>query len=833
MVFLHPTFLWLLLALPVLWFFPRGQRDARHAALRAVVFAFLILALARPVQVSEDAEPVHVFVLDASASANSAVALESLCQAVQQLDAQARLVVCGTMGSLSDEQRELFDSIQTVSQVGNGSPITAALQVASNSIPRGAQGSITLVSDGLATDRRWATIVQAIELRGLPVHTLRLTQPQDDVYPVSLISLSPLAVGHTAQIMVEVVGNAQSLELKLSGPAGEFASVSEVVCDGRTSQVLEFEPAEAGFLALTLEVKVGEGSNANLENDFIARTFAVDDPQRVLYLGQRMVGGDAVLGNLVGRGFAVEAWTGGELTPLNLAEYDLAVLDDLPAEALGDLSQRALVSAVRDGGLGLFVSGGAAGFGPGGYHDQPLEEILPVEFVQKEEKRDPSTTLVVIIDTSGSMGGNRVQLAKEVARLAIRRLLPHDKVGIVEFYGAKHWAAPIQPASNAIELERALNRMDAGGGTVILPAIEEAFYGLKNVETRYKHVLILTDGGVESGSFEPLLRNMAEDGMNVSTVLIGPEAHSEFLVRIANWGKGRFYSVPNRFNLPEILLKQPASAKLPSYRPGAHVVQARGGAGWWGDVDMSAVPALAGYVETRNRAGSEVLLETADGAHPVLGSWRYGLGRVTAFTSEPTGPGTEPWRDWDGFGPWLARVLERTASDQRAPYRYTLERAGQQLVFAAVRRVPGTLPPIVNRLDENGFATERLELRTRAPGHYEARWFASPSDEVRIVAETAQGDVAHRARLVSSAFADVAAEHQVDPAQALDLAALASATGGTAIETTSGLATFRPSVGGGVAPFSITRLWPWLILFALLTYLVEIYYRRSGLRRGA
>ena len=119
--------------------------------------------------------------------------------------------------------------------------------------------------------------------------------------------------------------------------------------------------------------------------------------------------------------------------------------------------------------------------------------------------------------------------------------------------------------------------MDAGGGTVILPALEEAFYGLQNVDTRYKHVLVLTDGGVESGDFESLMRRMSNEGINVSTVLAGGGYHSEFLVNIANWGKGRFYNVPNRFNLPEILLKQPSTTKLPSYRPGQHVVQARGG----------------------------------------------------------------------------------------------------------------------------------------------------------------------------------------------------------------------------------------------------------------
>ena len=358
----------------------------------------------------------------------------------------------------------------------------------------------------------------------------------------------------------------------------------------------------------------------------------------------------------------------------------------------------------------------------------------------------------MIIDTSGAMGGNRVQLAKEVARLSIRRLLPHDKVGIVEFYGAKHWAAPIQPASNAIELERALNRLDAGGGTVILPAIEEAFYGLKNVQTRYKHVLVLTDGGVESGAFEPLLRNMAEDGINVSTVLIGPEAHSEFLVTLANWGKGRFYSVPNRFNLPEILLKQPASAKLPAYRPGSYAVQARGGAGWWGEVPLEGLPELGGYVETRPRAGAEVLLETVEGSHPVLASWRYGLGRVTALTTEPTGPGTESWRDWPDYGTWLARVLERTSSDQREPYRFELARSGQELVLRATRRQPGASAPRATRLDGAGAA---LELRERAPGVHEARFHARGDAEVRVLAEAGAGDSLQRARLVSPAHAGV------------------------------------------------------------------------------
>jgi Mg-chelatase subunit ChlD len=152
---------------------------------------------------------------------------------------------------------------------------------------------------------------------------------------------------------------------------------------------------------------------------------------------------------------------------------------------------------------------------------------------------------VLVIDTSGSMG-NRVELAKEVARLAIRRLLPHDKVGIVEFYGSKRWAAPLQPASNVIELTRALNRMQAGG---VYSALEEGYYALLNARTRFKHILVLTDGGVESGPFETLARRVASSGINLSTVLIGPQANSPFLMNLAQWGRGRFYACPSRFQL--------------------------------------------------------------------------------------------------------------------------------------------------------------------------------------------------------------------------------------------------------------------------------------------
>jgi uncharacterized membrane protein len=729
---LQPSSLLLLLVIPVLWFWPRRVRDIGHGLARSVLLAVLALALARPVWVHEGAEPHHVLITDG--------------------------------GRVAGE----FDTTIDASD----SRLCTALAEAARAIPDGAPGSITVVSDGYATDRGSENATYELAMRSIPLHVRPLAQEPLGPRPVALIAEGTWRVGQTARLRVKLAGGRAKLTLR--GPDGVLAT-SE-------SDLLEFEPSAPGYLRLRVETP-GFARE---------RTFAIQDPLKVYYRGSRVEGGEQALRELVGPGFSFE----------QDGDPDLVILDDLPASGFPVEEQEALVQAVTEKGTGLFVAGGKASFGPGGYHRLPLEASLPVEFEQKREKRDPSTTLVVIIDTSGSMTGTRVQLAKEVARLAIRRLLPHDKVGIVEFYGAKRWAAPIQPASNAIEIQRALNRMTAGGGTIIMPAIEEAYYGLQNVRTRYKHVLVLTDGGVEAGAFEPLLRKMARKGMNVSTVLIGGGAHSDFLVSLSRWGKGRFYSVPDRFNLPEVILKLPSTTRLPAYRSGVHAVKLRGGPGWLGALET--VPPVSGYVQLRARRRAETLLETDAGGHPLLATWRHGLGRVTAFATEPTGPGTSSWEEWEGYGPMLARVLARTARGGSEPYRYRLERRGAFLHLEAKRIRPA--PPPAARI-----GNDPIEFRRRAPDLFTASWPWLADREARVVAGST--------RLVSDAFGDIAPERMVDVP--LDLPAMAAATGGRVLGANE-----RPTAGSASAPVALTRLRPALLLAALLLFLTELVYRR-------
>ena len=266
--------------------------------------------------------------------------------------------------------------------------------------------------------------------------------------------------------------------------------------------------------------------------------------------------------------------------------YSLLIFCEGAGKALSSQSLLKIAEAVRKGSGMLVFAGKETPFDLENTPEE-FEELLPVRYEGKTQEKSPTASLVIIIDSSGSMSGTRINIAREVARLALDSLRDCDMAGIVEFHGRRRWAAPLQSAANHYELRRALNRLNAGGGTVILPAIREAFLALKNSHTRLKHVLVITDGGVEYGDFETLLRQMAEENITTSCVMVGP-GESAFLSQLALWGNGRFYNAAGRFALPELHFRQSGKNALPPFREGDFLLTPGSGEG--GRLYFSGLP---------------------------------------------------------------------------------------------------------------------------------------------------------------------------------------------------------------------------------------------------
>ena len=822
--FTYPLFAILFVLLPVLWFWPGGQRRIPHLLIRSLILALLTVGLMKPVFVTDSDDKHFAIILDQSTSLSESQRSEA-AETAQELRTQF-----GREGDVSFIQiggEEPVIEGESITHLNdNLTPLGDALEKAAQMIPLGEQGSVTLISDGLATDRHWGQSYDHLISRGIPVNSVKLSD-DSDIF-ISGVEANDVRAGDDAKVYVDVVGIANEFSISVRDlETDQTLTESEPISsDGRVRYVLSFRVDTPGFKEIEVSLNVDESLDRDLTNNTMRSVLPIQDPVRVLYLGERQVGAKNNLERLLGTGFEIDA-----PDPLSIdgtfpiTPYDVVLLDDVPTSSLNEDLLNNISQQVQEDGMGLIHSGGEAAFGDGGYHDSPLTDLFPVDIPGDQDKIDPSVGVAIILDTSGSMGGSRIELAKHIARLAVRRLQPHDRIGIVEFYGNKHWAIPMQPATNKIEVDRAIGRMKAIGGTVMFPAVQEAYYGLQNVNTRFKHIILITDAGVEDANYEGMVRRINRDRITLSTILVGQGGHNQIMADIANWGGGRFYAVGNQFQIIDLIFKQSSTKKSPMYKRGAFQLVASAGTGWWGEIEPESIRPLNGYVEVSAKDGAEVLLAVEETEHPVVATWLFGLGRVTAMMTEPVGEGTRTWNNWDDYSEFLGRIVRKTAPEVRIFETEIRRQYGNTTVIAnRVPRVPGLNPTLqLYELDSAPNTGTPPSFDETAPGLFEADIRSSATADLFMGVGNTFNDREWRA--VSLAANDQVRENQVDPINALDLEMLAEQTGGMSVSDTNSTEITQTLSLGSVA-YGIFDFRPWIFLLALFTYLADLIYRR-------
>ena len=185
----------------------------------------------------------------------------------------------------------------------------------------------------------------------------------------------------------------------------------------------------------------------------------------------------------------------------DLQNYDLVVFADVPANRLTKKQMELIRTYMQDLGGGFMMLGSENSFGLGGYYKTPIEAILPVRTDTEKKKETPSLAMVLVIDKSGSMGGIKIELAKEAARGAVELLGRRDKIGVVAFDGSPFWIAEMHFASDKLYLSDQIGSITANGGTNLYPALEQAYLALTETHAKLKHVIVLSDGMSQPGDW--------------------------------------------------------------------------------------------------------------------------------------------------------------------------------------------------------------------------------------------------------------------------------------------------------------------------------------------
>ncbi|WP_335908845.1 marine proteobacterial sortase target protein [Shewanella indica] len=170
----------------------------------------------------------------------------------------------------------------------------------------------------------------------------------------------------------------------------------------------------------------------------------------------------------------------------------------------------------------------------------------------KEVAKPLPRELILVIDTSGSMGGDAIVQAKQALLYALSSLKPEDSFNVVEFNSTVQTMATNALPATAHNIGRAqqfIRALEANGGTEMSKALELAlnndFAAQNKVGTQgevkaLRQVIFMTDGAVgnEQALFELIKDRLGEN--RLFTVGIGSAPNSHFMQRAAELGRGSF-----------------------------------------------------------------------------------------------------------------------------------------------------------------------------------------------------------------------------------------------------------------------------------------------------
>lgn len=733
---------WLLLALgllPVFWWVSRGsladltpRRRRLALALRLVLCAALVFALAGANWVRQSGATCTLFVIDASHSLprrereKARALIEGAMRRMRPGDrvgviafgAEARLAA-----PIAERGRLAFDlTVPDGAQTNIAKAVTFALSAFPGQMAR----RIVLVTDGNENAGSAIEAARSAAAEDTPIDVIALGNPLRDEATLQRM-LTPPDAKRGEPFPIKIV--AGSLR---GGPGtirlyrnGKYVGERKVTLKaGKNVIVAGDRVATPGFYTYEARLAMPESGDTLGENNRAMSFVKIQGRPRLLAVEGR-AGQERYLRQALGaQSVDVDVRSPGQI-PTEMAgmlHYDALLLSDVPAAALTERQMRAVRAAVRDMGLGLTMVGGDRSFGAGGYFRTPVEEALPVDMDVRKMRRFPGVALALAIDRSGSMGAchcggnrgrseggvNKTDVSREAANRAVDTLNAMDQVGVIAVDNAATTVVPLQYAVDIKKIQGGIGTITAGGNTNLAAGVEAAYGMLLRAEAKIKHAILVTDGWSNAHDYTDLIARYRKAKITLTVVAIDEGENLAFLrtlEAVAKGTGGRYYLVQDVKQIPKIYTREVQTVSKPPIieepflprvaAPGSPILQG---------IPWQAAPPLLGYDVVNPKPTAEVAL-TSHRGDALLATWQYGLGKSAAFMSDAKARWAAHWLTWNGFGPFWAQAL-----------RWTLKRADAGSYQTGIQHDGGRARITVDAVDGQGAFVNFLDARARVVG---------------------------------------------------------------------------------------------------------------------
>lgn len=163
--------------------------------------------------------------------------------------------------------------------------------------------------------------------------------------------------------------------------------------------------------------------------------------------------------------------------------------------------------------------------------------------------------LLLVLDTSGSMAGEKIRQAKAALRFVLNRLNPGDRFNVIAFSSAvDRFATSLQPVSAVPDALAFVDRLQAAGSTNINDALLAAL-AMADRE-RPTTIIFLTDGMPTVGEQRPArilenVRDHAPTSVRLFVFGVGDDVNTTLLDGLATQNRGTSQYVPEREDVEE------------------------------------------------------------------------------------------------------------------------------------------------------------------------------------------------------------------------------------------------------------------------------------------
>ncbi|GIX43108.1 MAG: hypothetical protein KatS3mg129_2841 [Leptospiraceae bacterium] len=181
--------------------------------------------------------------------------------------------------------------------------------------------------------------------------------------------------------------------------------------------------------------------------------------------------------------------------------------------------------------------------------------------VSEDQNRLP-LAVVIVIDKSKSMYGEKLQSVIEASSALVNWLTRKDYVGIVAYDTNVELVQPLIPLTDKFSVIKKIQSITAGSSTNLSGGWLQALRMLRDLDEKaIKRVILLTDGMANAGIVNPaelkkIAREHAGLGITTTTMGVGKDFSETLLKDIATSGGGNFYFIEGPEQSNEIFFKE-------------------------------------------------------------------------------------------------------------------------------------------------------------------------------------------------------------------------------------------------------------------------------------